>query len=187
MRQMLLLGSSSETRAKILRSYGIDFRQVGCDFDEDALDHPVPEHFVYHATVGKMRACESRFGLDLPILCADTVVTAHGEILRKAADEREAREILKMQSGSRVAIITCTALKSKKLMFLDLSQTLYIFAPFDEEDLEKYIESGEWRGKAGACMVEGFCKRYIESVEGFESCAMGLTVEKLLPWLKRAS
>jgi len=89
-----------------------------------------------------------------------------------------------MQSGSDVAIITCMVYKSKEKMFIDLSDTVYTFAPFDETDMVRYIASGEWRGKAGACMVEGFCKPYIRSVRGYESCAMGLTVEKLLPWLE---
>ncbi|WP_201351838.1 septum formation inhibitor Maf [Hydrogenimonas urashimensis] len=183
---MLLLGSSSQTRAKILREHGIDFTQVGCDFDEEALDHSIPKNFVYHAAMGKMRACEAKYGLQTPILCADTVVTAHGKILRKARDGEDARRLLRMQSGSDVSIITCMVYKSEKKMFIDLSDTVYRFAPFDEQALERYIESGEWRDKAGACMVEGFCKPYIESVRGYESCAMGLTVEKLVPWLESA-
>ena len=67
-------------------------------------------------------------------------------------------------------------------IFADYAFTVYTFAPFDKSDLKNYIESGEWSGKAGACMVEGFCKPYIKSVEGLESCAMGLTIEKLEPW-----
>ncbi|WP_456380592.1 septum formation inhibitor Maf [Hydrogenimonas sp.] len=181
---MLILGSGSETRAKILRAHGIDFVQKRCDFDEEALDHTIPENFVYHAAMGKMKACEAALGSEVPILTADTVVTARGEILRKAKDDADARRILAMQSGSDVSIVTCMVYKSEKKMFVDLSDTVYTFAPFDEADLERYIESGEWRGKAGACMVEGFCKPYIRSVRGYESCAMGLTVEKLLPWLE---
>ena len=184
MSRMILLGSSSKTRAQILRARGIEFRQIGCTFDEDALEVSVPKNFVYHAAMGKMRACEAEHGLSVPILCADTVDTAHGQILRKASSVEEARKILKMQSGSRVSILTCMVYKSEELMFIDLSRTLYEFLPFDEERLERYLESGEWRGKAGACMVEGFCKPYIKSVQGLESCAMGLTVEKLEPWLK---
>ena len=181
---MLLLGSGSKTRADILKRHAVPFRQEGCDFDEERLDHSVPKNFVYHATMGKLAACESRFGLEMPILCADTVVTAHGEILRKAADIDDARRILQMQSGSEVGILTCMAYKSLHKTFIDLSETVYTFAPFDPEDMERYLQSGEWRGKAGACMVEGFCKRYIERVRGYESCAMGLTVEKLVPWLE---
>ncbi len=181
---MLLLGSSSQTRASILRANGIEFVQKGCEFDEDALEHSLPKDFVYHAAMGKLKACEARYGLGMPILCADTVVTADGEILRKALDAKDAKEMLMKQSGKSVSIITCTAYKSKSKMFVDLSETVYQFLPFDEEDLSRYIDSGEWRGKAGACMVEGFCKPYIKSVRGYESCAMGLSVEKLKPWLE---
>ena len=180
---MLLLGSSSSTRAKILKNRRIAFKQVGCDFNEDVLEFLAPKDFAYHAAMGKLQECESCFGLELPILCADTVVTAHGKILRKAKDEVEALELLKMQSGSDVAIVTCMVYKQKSKMFIDLSQTLYRFAKFNEVDLKNYIKSGKWRDKAGACMVEDFCKPYIKSVEGLESCAMGLTVEKLEPWL----
>ena len=73
--------------------------------------------------------------------------------------------------------------KSKKLEFLDLSETKYLFYPFDEDDLENYLKGDEWKDKAGACMVEGFCKKYIREVKGLQSCAMGLTIEKLLPFL----
>ena len=181
---MLILGSGSETRAKLLEAHGIAFRQAPCDFDEEALDQSVPEHFVYHAAMGKMQACEAVHGLQTPLLTADTVVTAHGEILRKAHDRDDAERILRLQSGSEVKIITCMVYKSRHKTFIDLSVTAYRFAPFDEADLQRYLESGEWRGKAGACMVEGFCQPYIEEVRGLESCAMGLTVEKLLPWLE---
>lgn len=47
-----------------------------------------------------------------------------------------------------------------------------------------YLESGLWKGKAGGCMVEGFCKKYIKSIDGYESRAMGLQAEVLLPWIK---
>ncbi|MCK4442199.1 MAG: Maf family protein, partial [Sulfurovaceae bacterium] len=46
------------------------------------------------------------------------------------------------------------------------------------------LDSGLWDGKAGGCMVEGFCKKYIQKVEGYESTAMGLQVERLIGWLK---
>jgi len=182
---VLILGSGSKTRAKILQEAGIDFVQKSCDFDEEALDHSIPKNFVYHAAMGKMRACEAALGLKIPILTADTVVTAQGEILRKAKDEADARRILRMQSGSEVKILTCMVYKSTHKTFIDLSVTAYLFDPFNEEDLQKYLQSGEWRGKAGACMVEGFCKPYIREVKGYESCAMGLTVEKLVPWLEK--
>ena len=55
---------------------------------------------------------------------------------------------------------------------------------FDKDALEEYLNGSDWEGKAGACMVEGFCKDYIKEVRGYESTAMGLCVEKLLPFLE---
>ncbi len=181
---MLILASNSSTRAKILSDHGVEFQQKGCDFDEDGIIAKTPKEFVYLSAKGKMEVCQERFGLDTPLLCADTVVTANNKILRKAKDINEAREILLMQSENQVSIITALLYKSKTLSFTDISATIYSFDRFKEDDLESFLKSGEWRGKAGACMVEGFCKKYIKDVKGLESCAMGLQIEKLLPFLK---
>ncbi len=180
---MLILASSSMTRAKILKSFGIEFEQRSCDFNEENIKTDQAKSFVYLACKGKMEICEQTYGLDTPLLCADTVVSAGGKILRKAKDEKDAKEILLKQSGNEVDILTCMMYKSKEFSFTDLSQTKYIFEKFDESDLENYLKSGEWKDKAGACMVEGFCKKYIKEVVGLESTAKGLQIEKLLPFL----
>ncbi|MDD2829431.1 MAG: septum formation inhibitor Maf [Sulfuricurvum sp.] len=181
---MLRLASSSVTRAELLRVAGIPFLQESIDFDEDSIVAPTPKNFVYQATLGKYRLNLERFGCaDYPLLVADTVVTAGGKILRKAKDEADARAILETQSGSEVAIITCMIYKTPRLELLDISSTHYFFDPFKPDAVERYIQSGEWRGKAGACMVEGFCKPYIREVRGFESTAMGLCVEVLKPFV----
>jgi len=99
--------------------------------------------------------------------------------LRKAKDETEARDILMTQSGNITSIITCMIYHSKEKKIIDISTTDYIFDEFDEDNLDKYLNSGIWRGKAGACMVEGFCKNYIKEVRGYESTAMGLNTEIL--------
>ena len=182
--QTIVLGSSSFTRAQILDAFGVPFIQRPCDFDEESLQHTVPAHFVYHATKGKMQSYLQLWDLEMPVLCADTVVTADGEILRKAKDVEDARRILKKQSGNKVSILTCMMYKSQLCEVIDLSSTDYLFSPFDEASLEAYLEGDEWKGKAGACMVEGFCKSYIKEVVGLESTAMGLSIEKLLPFLR---
>ncbi len=180
----IVLGSNSVTRAKILRDNGIDFIQRSANFDEESLYIKKPSHFVYRATMGKMNSYVEEFGLDIPVVCADTVVTCRDKLLRKAKNINDARDILLTQSGGVVSILTCMVFKSKKLEFIDLSSTDYIFDEFDIDALEEYLKGNDWKGKAGACMVEGFCKDYIKEVRGYESTAMGLCVEKLLPFLE---
>jgi septum formation protein len=180
---MIILASNSESRAKILKDFGVAFIQKGCDFDEEQIIATSPKNFVYQATMGKFESCKKALSLERPILVADTVVTADNQILRKAKDEEDARRILTLQSGAMTAIITCMIYASKSIMIMDISSTEYHFSKFDEKDLQAYLDSGAWRGKAGACMVEGFCKPYIQKVTGLESNAMGLGIEKILPFI----
>ena len=182
---MIHLASNSPSRALLLNNFGIDFIQKSPDYDEEQITTTVAKDFVYIASKGKLEAAIKEFGLEIPLLCADTVIAASdGTILRKAKDVEDARRILNIQSGSTISIISSAHYKSKTLAYSDISATHYHFAPFEEDDLEAYLESGLWKGKAGGCMVEGFCKKYIISVDGYESTAMGLQVEKLLPWIK---
>ncbi|MCW8954772.1 MAG: septum formation inhibitor Maf [Sulfurimonas sp.] len=177
---MIRLASSSQTRAQLLLGAGIEFIQEAKDFDEDSIIATSAKNFVYQATLGKYETNLKAFGFsDCPLLVADTVVTSQGQILRKAKCIDDARNILMTQSGSITSIITCMIYQSCKMKLIDISSTDYIFSDFDMDDLEDYLSSGEWRGKAGACMVEGFCKPYIKEVRGFESTAMGLNTEVL--------
>jgi septum formation protein len=175
---MLILCSGSETRAKLLKKAGIEFIQKSCDFDEDKINSKDPYEFVVLASYGKFKECMKCFEGD--IVAADTVVTDGKKILRKAKDAKEAREILLAQSGKKIKIITSMWVRFKGQIFARVDETVYEFMEFDEKDLQEYLKSGEWMGKAGACMVEGFCKKYIKSVKGYESTAMGLCVEELL-------
>ncbi len=180
----LRLCSQSPSRALLLRNFNVDFVQSPVDYEEDCIIANSPKNFVYQATLGKFHAALKSYDHhELPLLCADTVVTSNNMILRKAKDIDDARKILLAQSANVTSIISCMIFKSERLELIDISSTDYLFDTFDTDDLEAYLESGDWKGKAGGCMVEGFCKPYIKDVKGYESCAMGLSVEKLLPWI----
>ena len=183
-KQTIRLCSQSESRASILKNSHIDFIQSPVEYDEEQIIASSPKNFVYQATVGKFQTALKTYDYhEYPLLCADTVVTSQNRVLRKAKDIDDAREILLTQSGSVTSIISCMIFKSKDLEMIDISTTDYIFSEFDKDDLESYLASGEWKGKAGGCMVEGFCRPYIKEVKGYESCAMGLSVEKLITWI----
>ncbi len=181
---MIRLASSSETRALLLKKSGIDFVQQSVEFDEEKIIASCAKNFVYQATLGKYEANFKAFGYeDFPLLVADTVVTSQNKILRKAKSQEDARNILMTQSGNVTSILTCMIYQSSKFKLIDISQTDYIFDTFNLDALEEYLESGAWSQKAGACMVEGFCKEYIKEVKGYESTAMGLSVEILQAFL----
>jgi len=177
---MIRLGSNSQTRAEILKAHNIDFVQCGGNFDEESISTTNPEEFVRIATLGKFEELFEKYGCDdMPLLVADSVVSCEGKLLRKAKDKDDARAMIELQSGNKTTIITCMIFKSNETYIFDVSSTTYEFDEFSKDDIEKYINSGLCMGKAGAIMVEGFCKPYIKKVEGYESTAMGLCVEKL--------
>ena len=177
---MIRLGSNSPTRALILKNFKIDFIQNGGTFDEDSILTTNPKSFCYEATKGKFDELYKKFGIDdMPLLVADSVVTCQGRLLRKAKDLDDAKDMLELQSGNKTSVITCMIYKSKSKEIIDISITTYEFLSFDKKHMSEYLASGECFGKAGAIMVEGFCKPYIKSVKGYESTAMGLCVEKL--------
>jgi len=175
----MILCSSSPTRAKLLKKAGIDFVQKKCDFDEESINVDSPYEFVTLASFGKFKKCLECFKNE-DIIAADTVVTDGKEILRKAKSREDARKILLKQSGNKIRIVTAMWIQYNNRVFARLDETVYEFNKFESKDLEEYLNSGEWTNKAGACMVEGFCKKYIKNVKGYESTAMGLCVEELL-------
>lgn len=181
---MIRLGSNSPTRAKILNNNNIKFIQCGGDFNEDTIRTKDPKEFVRLATLGKFDELYIKYGIDdMPLLVADSVVSCNGKLLRKAKNKEDARAMLELQSANKTSIITCMIFKSKQTYLFDVNETIYEFDKFNQNDLDKYINSELCMGKAGAIMVEGFCKPYIKKVKGYESTAMGLCIEKLIPFL----
>lgn len=183
---MIHLASNSSSRALLLNKFNIEFIQKAPLYDEEQIQTKTAKDFAYIASKGKLESAIKEFGLDTPLLTADSVIlSADGELLRKPKNIDDAKRILELQSGSSMTIISAMHYKTKTFYMSDVSATYYNFNSFEKEDLEAYLEGGLWQGKAGGCMVEGFCKQYIKSVQGYESTAMGLSVEKLIPWLSK--
>jgi septum formation protein len=181
---MIHLASKSTSRALLLSNFNIAFKQKAPHYDEELISTKNAKDFAYIASKGKLASAIKEFGLDTPLLTADSVIlSAEGRLLRKPKNRDDAKRILELQSGSSMAIISAMHYKTKDFYLSDVSATYYNFKTFESNDLEEYLESNLWDGKAGGCMVEGFCKKYILSVYGNESTAMGLNVERLQAWL----
>ncbi len=130
--EQICLCSSSESRALLLRNFGVDFVQKSAYYDEEQITTTIAKDFVYTASKGKLEAAIREFGLGIPLLCSDTVIAAaDGSILRKAKNIEDARRILNIQSGSTISIISSLHFKSKTLALSDISATHYHFAPFE--------------------------------------------------------
>ena len=180
---MIVLASSSPTRANLLKNAGIEFEQISFGFDESKIAKSLkPEIYVQNVVKVKkeqfLKANSELFNL----LFADSCVACGDQILGKAKDENEALDMLNLQSGNECSVYTAMIFVGK-FELINVSKTTYKFAKFDEQDLEKYLKNGDWQGKAGAMTIENFNKKYIISQHGETSTAMGLNLKILKAFL----
>lgn len=181
---MIILASSSVTRAKILEENKVAFRQISFEFDESGIskDQP-PASYVLKIVQNKKEQFLKAYPNLKNILLADSAVVCGDEILGKAKDAKDALRMLNLQSASTTKIITAMIFVAENFELINVSVAAYEFGKFDKKELEVYIKSNEWQGKAGAMMIEGFNKKYILKQIGNESTARGLNYEQLKAFL----
>ena len=180
---MIVLASSSPTRANLLKNAGIEFEQISCSFDESKIAKSLkPEIYVQNVVKAKKEQFLKANGELFNLLFADSCVACGDQILGKAKDENEALDMLNLQSGNECSVYTAMIFVGK-FELINVSKTTYKFAKFDEQDLEKYLKNGDWQGKAGAMTIENFNKKYIISQHGETSTAMGLNLKILKAFL----
>ena len=181
---MIILASSSVTRAKVLQDHGVKFEQVFFDYDEGGVDKNLPPHVYVQKIVAAKKEQFLKANENVKnVVVADSVVVCDGKILGKAKDEKEAFKMLQMQSGNVARIVTAMIFLGEKFELFNVSFAEYKFAKFDETDLQNYLSGDLWQGKAGAMTIENFNKKYILSQNGETSTAMGLNMKILKAFL----
>jgi len=111
------------------------------------------------------------------VLAADTVVACGRRLLPKAEDEATARRCLALLSGRRHRVyggIALIAPDGREPSRLVLSQVA--FKRLTAQEIDRYIRSGEWQGKAGGYAIQGLAAAYIRSLSGSYSNVVGLSV-----------
>ncbi|WP_257928909.1 septum formation protein Maf [Campylobacter lari] len=180
---MLYLASSSPSRVALLKEANIAFEQIIIDYDESLVKKDNPSSYVQKIVLEKERQFFTKY-LDLKnVLFADSIVCAQNIILTKAKSDNEAFNMLNLQSGKSISVLSAMILVLEDKKIFNLSKCDLILDKFDLKDMQKYIESKLYEGKAGAVMCEGFHKKYIKKIIGHKSTALGLNIELLKAFL----
>lgn len=168
----LVLASASPRRLALLAQIGVTPDQViSTDVDETPLKGETPRLLALRLARAKAEAA----GVDdALVLAADTVVGVGRRILPKAETEAEARECLALLSGRAHRVYTGVAVKSAAGLRDRLVETRVTFKRLSRDELEAYVASGEWKGKAGGYGVQGLAARYITNIIGSYSSIVGL-------------
>ena len=176
----LVLASSSPRRRELLADAGYQFEVVSPPMDEpDELIHKLPPA----QQAESLSYFKARSVADLHpdglVLGADTVVAVGGQVLGKPTDADDARRMLRTLSSTRHCVITGVTLLGPQRQRLIASEVTYVtMRPMSEQDIEDYIASGEWEGKAGAYAIQETAQdRFVLKVEGSYSNVVGLPME----------
>lgn len=146
------------------------------DIDETPLTGELPRDYV------SRMAREKATGLILAdgeaALTADTTVAVGRRILGKPADREEAAAFMRLMSGRRHRVLTAVALRYGGHVKLRQVQTLVRMRPIDEPALGRYLDFGDWQGKAGAYAIQGAAARFIPWIQGSFSAVVGLPLSE---------
>ena len=174
----VILKSSSPRRIELLTEMGVTFIQKAFDVDESMDKSLTPEENVKNVALRKVLVNKEEYKDYIQIGC-DTIVVLDNKIYGKPKDEINAKEILNELSGKTHKVISGLAVIYKDLVY-NLYVTSYVtFKKLSDEDIDKYIETKECFGKAGAYAIQGIGKCLIEKYEGSLNNIIGLPTEKL--------
>lgn len=181
----LVLGSASPRRLELLAQIGIRPDQIlPADIDETPLRHEDARG--YTCRMAREKAAVLMCQTEGAILCADTSVVAGRRILGKPADADEARGFLRLLSGRRHRVLTAVALAHDGRLHERLVETTLRLRPLAPAEIEDYIASGEWQGKAGGYGVQGRAGAFVIWLQGSYSAVVGLPLAETATLLAHA-
>ena len=177
----LVLASTSPQRRAILEQLRIPFAVVAPTYVEhDARGLEAAELVRAHA-VGKARSVR-RDGLTLGV---DTAVVVDGRVYGKPGDTREATRMLGELAGRSHTVISGLCLCGPGFDVVYDAETEVAFRSLSSSEVTQYVESDEWRGRAGGYAIQGLGGRLVERIEGDYLNVVGLPAALLIDVLTR--
>ncbi|GGA73948.1 Maf-like protein [Nitratireductor aestuarii] len=183
----LVLASGSPRRVELLQQAGIEpDRLIPTDIDETPLRAEHPRSLAKRLSHGKAERAFARLKKDNEaetsfILGADTVVSVGRRILPKAETREDAANCLRLLSGRAHRVYTgvCLITPSGKVR-QKVVETRVRFKRLSSEELNLYLEAGEWRGKAGGYAIQGLAGCFVVRLAGSYTNVVGLPLYETL-------
>ncbi|MGE3509564.1 MAG: nucleoside triphosphate pyrophosphatase [Vicinamibacterales bacterium] len=172
----LVLASASPRRAELLRAAGYEFTVSPVEIDERVHEGESPESYVRRLASEKSRLAHQAEEPSLVTLGADTAVVVDGTILGKPVDRADAERMLRLLSGRTHDVFTGVSLRCGGQELVHVERTRVDVRRLGDDEVARYIESGEGRDKAGGYAIQGLASRFIPRIEGSYSSVVGLPV-----------
>lgn len=169
----LILGSGSPRRLELLAQLGVTPDAVQPpDIDEDVRKAELPRDYVKRIAAEKLAAIPADD--DTVVLCADTTVALGRRIMGKPSDAGEAAAFLYALSGRRHKVITAIAVKRGDKTWLRDVQSTVAFKQLSDAEVNAYLASNDWQGKAGGYAIQGPAGAFIPWINGSYTGIVGL-------------
>jgi len=156
----------------------------GPDVDETPRPQEQPELYVLRVACAKAEAAALYTGRRAwsarPVLAADTTVVCDGRIIGKPADREDAFHILKALSGRKHEVITGVAVAAPDRLEQAVSVSSVWFRHLADDEIRRYVATGEPLDKAGAYAIQGLASRFIPRIDGSYANVVGLPVTAVL-------
>jgi septum formation protein len=176
-RSRLVLASGSPQRRAILGDLGLDFDVRASDVAEE--DEGAPRVVASENALRKALAVAGEHPDALVIGC-DTLVATEMDIWGKPADAAAARETLRHLSGRTHEVVSGLAVVQRGDVRAATEITRVTFRELDDRELDWYVATGEWEGRAGGYAIQGRGAVLIKRLEGDYLNVVGLPVAALL-------
>ena len=181
----LILGSGSPRRLELLKQIGVTpFSISPPDIDEDPRKAELPRDYVNRIAHEKALAVVA--GQDDIVLCADTSVALGRRIMGKPENAGEAAAFLYALSGRRHKVITAVSVKRGDRVWVRDVQTTVSFKRLSDSEINWYLASGDWHGKAGGYGIQGPASVFIPWTNGSFHAVMGLPLPETAALLTAA-
>jgi len=184
-RPRLILGSASPRRRELLAQIGVTPDAIRPpEIDETPRKGEIPRDYVRRIATEKAAAIPPVEGEVL--LCADTTVALGRRILGKPADEEEARAFLTLLSGRRHRVITAVAVARADRVWTREVEAAVKVKRLSPREIDAYLATGDWRGKAGAYAIQGPAGAFIPWISGSYTAIVGLPLAETAGLLQAA-
>jgi septum formation protein len=186
----LVLASASPRRMTLLAQAGIEPDSVRpSSIDETPKKGEMPRSLVMRLARAKAEETRDLIANDVDIadsyiLAADTVVAVGRRILGKPAFVEEAVACLQLLSGRNHRVLTCACIITPEdRVRLKVVDTRVRFKRLSKEDIESYVASREWRGKAGGYAIQGLAGCFVQKIAGSYTNVVGLPLSEVVSML----
>ncbi len=175
---ILYLASGSPRRRELLAQLGLHFERIHADIDESVLPGEDGTTYTERLAVAKAAAgwqVVSSCGMpERALLSADTTVVLDGVIYGKPEDADDAFRMLKQFSGKTHDVITAVAVRRNDKVATRTSLTRVTFKTLSDEEIRRYVDSGEAFDKAGAYGIQGRAAVFVSRIDGSFTGVVGL-------------